>query len=86
MADTFTTFTWPATMSPASRAMLENFFISVVRKFEIAEAKHNWQDAWRDADKTLLQAALAGHVRKGDPIDVAIYCAICEVHGWPTYG
>lgn len=76
----------PAEMSAESAKMLDAFFEATLEKFVAAQRKHNWEDDWKDAEMRILQNEALHHLVKGDPRDVAIYCAICHHHNWPTYG
>lgn len=73
-------------LSTASARMLTRFFIGVVEKFLAAEEKHGWKDEWTriGEQREKFIAELQRHVQKGDPRDVAIYCAIAQHYGWST--
>lgn len=59
-------------------------FASALRdKLIDAERKYGHRNAWkRDDWADDLRAELARHVAKGDPRDVAAYCAFAWYHGW----
>ena len=52
-------------------------------KLKAAEAKYGYNDAWlkEDWELTLRTQALR-HLLKGDPRDLAAYCAFAWHHGW----
>lgn len=76
----------PAELHPDTIALVVRFAEAVGEKLRAAEKKYghgaDWRrDCWRD----VCIEALHEHVAKGDPRDVAAYCAFCWHHGWPTY-
>ena len=52
-------------------------------KLRRAEEKYNWRGAWKNPDwQSDLAKQIRRHVDKGDPLDVAAYCAFAWHHGW----
>lgn len=50
-----------------------------------AQEKYGWNDHWLKLDwADECRMELLRHVGKGDPVDVALYCAFLDYHGWPT--
>lgn len=64
--------------------LLTLFAMVLDRKWEIARLKHGYEgDTWRSSDwEALWRQELFDHIAKGDPRDVAIYCAFGWYHGW----
>ncbi|AWJ85135.1 hypothetical protein TSH58p_17370 [Azospirillum sp. TSH58] len=59
------------------------FAEALAAKLRLAEAKYGYSDGWRrDAWRDELVSKLVEHVHKGDPRDVAAYCAFAWFHGW----
>lgn len=71
----------------ALELLVQRFAEALLLKLVQAEAKHGWNGAWRRDDWSgELPAELLRHVGKGDPLDVAAYCAFAWHHGWPIAG
>ncbi len=63
--------------------LVVRFAAALKEKLHAAEAKHGHNDAWlRDDWRDDLIYALCEHVAKGDPRDVAAYCAFAWHHNW----
>ncbi|MBS7812311.1 hypothetical protein [Roseococcus pinisoli] len=63
--------------------LVQRFSEALRAKLVISEAKHRWKGHWRrDGWLAELRAELLLHVDKGDPRDVAAYCAFAWHHGW----
>ncbi len=63
--------------------LVSRFAAALREKLISFEAKYGWQGAWkRDSWANVLRKELRQHVGKGDPIDVAAYCAFAWHHGW----
>lgn len=63
--------------------LVDRFAAALKEKLHAAEAKYGHGDAWkRDDWRDDLVHALCDHVAKGDPRDVAAYCAFAWHHGW----
>jgi hypothetical protein len=72
-------------MCVATRCLVWNFALALGSKLAAAEKKYGYSDGWRDKDwEKNCQAKLLEHVGKGDPRDVAAYCAFMWAHGWKT--
>jgi hypothetical protein len=73
------------TLHPATADLIDRFAKALKEKLERAEAKYGYSDGWLADDwHPDLVRDLAAHVQKGDPLDVAAYCAFAWHHGWPT--
>lgn len=74
--------------SPAEqpiRDLVSRFAAALLEKLIAAEAKYGWRNGWLRndwADK--CRADMQRHIEKGDPRDVAAYCAFMWHHGWLT--
>ena len=63
--------------------LVDRFAAALKEKLHAAEAKHGHGDAWMHDDwRDDLVYALCEHIEKGDPRDVAAYCAFAWHHGW----
>ena len=71
-------------LSPAAANMIGAATRQMIEKFVAAEAKHGWNDKWRWCSETEWRADFEAHVKKGDPRDLMIYCAIALARGWRT--
>jgi hypothetical protein len=64
--------------------LLPSFEMVLDRTWEIARLKHGYEGhTWRSPDwEALWRQEVFEHIAKGDPRDVAIYCAFGWYHGW----
>src|SRR5512146_571765 len=64
--------------------LVERFSAALLEKLRASEAKYGWSGGWRHdpnwADD--LRRDIRKHIEKGDPRDVAAYCAFAWHHGW----
>jgi hypothetical protein len=73
-------------LHPATVDLVERFAAELKSKLAKAEAKYGYRDEWLKADwQDELTESLAEHIQKGDPRDVAAYCAFAWHHGWSTF-
>lgn len=76
---------WPANLHPLTLDLVKRFAVALAEKLCLAEEKYGYSDNWqRDDWKDDCQHKLIKHITKGDPRDVAAYCAFMWHHGWPT--
>lgn len=76
---------YPSGLHPATVELVSKLAFRLAIKLRKAEKKYGYSDGWRsDNWMEECQKALAEHVAKGDPLDVAAYCAFCMHHGWST--
>lgn len=76
----------PAGLHRDTQEMLRGFFEEMCEKARRAELKYGYMNGWRDTSwKHEFNRSILEHFEKGDPRDVAIFCAIGFSHGWPTY-
>lgn len=72
-------------MHPLTVNLVVRFARALAGKLADAEKKYGYSDGWRQSDwMDECRAKLADHVRKGDPRDVAAYCAFLWHHGERT--
>lgn len=81
----------------ATRDLVNRFAQALLEKLAAAEKKYGYTDGWLQSDwMDECRAKLMEHVAKGDPRDVAAYCAFLWHHGestsalsmgngWPQY-
>lgn len=75
----------PAGLHTSTSELVLTFAKALAEKLHRSEQKYGWSDGWKDVgwqDKCL--ADFHHHINKGDPRDVAAYCAFMWYHGWPT--
>lgn len=75
----------PAGLHPSTSELVLTFAKALAEKLHRSEQKYGWSDGWKNVgwqDKCL--ADFHHHISKGDPRDVAAYCAFMWYHGWPT--
>ncbi|KAA0547785.1 hypothetical protein F0327_25340 [Citrobacter braakii] len=75
----------PERLHPATADLVLRFASALAQKLLHAEQKYGYSDNWQKSDWSgdCLQS-LREHVDKGDPRDVAAYCAFMWHHGWST--
>lgn len=79
------TFLAPARIHPDTLRLVENFASALAAKLAQAERKYGYTDGWKENDwLDECRAKLLEHVAKGDPRDVAAYCAFLWHHGERT--
>lgn len=72
-------------LGEATRLLVVKFSEALAEKLLAAERKYSYDDGWLgSAWMEECQAKLLEHVAKGDPRDVAAYCAFMWHHGWRT--
>ncbi|MFT6427343.1 MAG: hypothetical protein ACJAVC_000608, partial [Brevundimonas sp.] len=72
-------------LNPATADLVDRFAAELKLKLAKAEAKYGYAADWLKTDwQDELNESLAEHLQKGDPRDVAAYCAFAWHHGWPT--
>lgn len=63
--------------------LVHKFRDALLAKLRRAEEKYGYKNAWQKAGwASELREKLLRHVDKGDPLDVAAYCAFAWHHGW----
>jgi len=75
----------PAGLHPDTQDLVRRFAEAMATKLRAAERKHGYTNNWKEPgwDQECGTDLLA-HLAKGDPTDVANYCAFMWHHGWRT--
>lgn len=75
----------PAELNPNTANLVISFAKALSGKLLKSEQKYGWSDGWKDADwQEKCRSDFHHHVEKGDPRDVAAYCAFMWYHNWET--
>ena len=65
----------PDTLHPRAASLVRRFAEAMGKKLDKSQRKYGYTDDWTESSLIGLQDALIEHVEKGDPIDVANFCA-----------
>ncbi|WP_151742792.1 MULTISPECIES: hypothetical protein [unclassified Acinetobacter] len=72
-------------LSADTNALINNFADQMKVKLLKAQEKYGFNDDWKNPDwEAKCRVDLYRHLNKGDPIDVANYCAFMLFHKWST--
>jgi hypothetical protein len=72
-------------LNPHTVNLVVRFARALAAKLADAEVKYGYSDGWRSPDRMdECRAKLLEHIAKGDPRDVAAYCAFLWHHGERT--
>lgn len=75
------TFDVPVDLHPETKALIRVFASAMAAKLRKAELKYGYENSWQDPHCVEgLQQSLLAHISKGDPLDVANYCAFLWWH------
>ncbi len=75
----------PSGLHPRTADLVLRFASALAYKLHAAEQKYGYSDGWAQPEwMDECRAALVEHVRKGDPRDVAAFCAFLWHHGERT--
>lgn len=75
----------PTGLNPHTADLVARFAEALAEKLLKAEKKYGYDDGWMDTYwRAECSQKLVEHVQKGDPRDVAAYCAFMLHHGWRT--
>ena len=75
----------PAELHPDTQKLVTDFCTALAEKLYKAQLKYGYDADWKqDGWPTQCQAHFHQHIAKGDPRDVAAYCAFMWYHGWKT--
>jgi hypothetical protein len=75
----------PQHLHPATAELIAKFAWRLAIKLRKAEQKYGYSDGWMNDDwLDECREKLVEHVAKGDPLDVAAYCAFLVHHGSHT--
>ncbi|HEY3599722.1 MAG TPA: hypothetical protein VGL08_19675 [Paraburkholderia sp.] len=72
-------------LHPDTFRLVRRFTGALAAKLLVAQRKYGYGASWADDDwQDKCRADLMKHIAKGDPRDVAAYCAFMWHHSWPT--
>ena len=72
-------------LHPRTADLVDRFAAALKEKLAAAERKYGYSVGWANDDwQQECAAKLLDHAAKGDPRDVAAYCAFMWHHGWST--
>lgn len=75
----------PVDLHPDTKKLVADFSTVLAEKLYKAQLKYGHSDNWSFANWEIeCQTAFHEHIAKGDPRDVAAYCAFMWFHGWKT--
>ncbi len=75
----------PADLHPETTDLVKRFAVALAEKLYSAQQKYGYDADWkRDGWPSQCLAHFHQHIAKGDPRDVAAYCAFMWHHGWVT--
>ncbi|MGF6641862.1 hypothetical protein [Paraburkholderia sp. MM6662-R1] len=73
-------------LHPATASLVDRFSVALAEKLAAAERKYGYSNEWEmTTDFDGLRTDLMQHVCKGDPLDVAAYCAFLWHAGQATW-
>lgn len=75
----------PSELHPDTQKLVIDFCTALAEKLYKAQLKYGYDVDWKqDGWTSQCQAHFHQHIAKGDPRDVAAYCAFMWYHGWHT--
>lgn len=75
----------PLGLHPDTQKLVADFCTALAEKLYKAQLKYGYDTDWKqDGWLSQCQAHFHQHIAKGDPRDVAAYCAFMWWHGWST--
>lgn len=75
----------PLGLHPDTQKLVTDFCTALAEKLYKAQLKYGYDTDWKqDGWPSQCQAHFHQHISKGDPRDVAAYCAFMWWHGWST--
>ncbi|MGG8113370.1 hypothetical protein PGO46_24260 [Klebsiella aerogenes] len=75
----------PLGLHPDKQKLVADFCTALAEKLYKAQLKYGYDTDWKqDGWTSQCQAHFHQHIAKGDPRDVAAYCAFMWWHGWNT--
>ncbi|WP_434116666.1 hypothetical protein [Klebsiella michiganensis] len=75
----------PSELHPDTKKLVTEFGTAMAEKLYKAQLKYGYDADWKqDGWTSQCQAHFHQHIAKGDPRDVAAYCAFMWYHGWKT--
>lgn len=77
----------PKDLHPDSKELVIAFAEELAAKMRAAEEKYGYSNGWKNTDwMEELKRHFKNHIEKGDPRDVAVYCAFLWHHKQSTAG
>lgn len=74
-----------AGLHPDTVELVRRFSHALAAKLKLAQDKYGYTNKWMEDNwMAVCRAKLREHVEKGDPLDVAAYCAFLWFHGEST--
>lgn len=74
-----------ACLHPSTYELVVHFTFALVEKLHLAQNKYGYTDNWKTDDWEIeCREKMIDHIDKGDPVDVAAYCAFLWGRGWRT--
>ncbi|WP_227631570.1 hypothetical protein [Klebsiella grimontii] len=75
----------PLGLHPDTQKLVTDFCTALAEKLYKSQLKYGYDADWKqDGWPSQCQAHFHQHIAKGDPRDVAAYCAFMWWHGWST--
>lgn len=75
----------PEGLHPDTRRLVHDFAKALGDKLHRAEKKYGYSNGWLATDwEDKCRSNMLAHIGKGDPLDVAAFCAFMWLHRWPT--
>lgn len=75
----------PEGLTRCTAELVMDFAKALAEKLYLSEQKYGWSDGWKESDwQDKCLGDFHHHIGKGDPRDVAAYCAFMWHHEWPT--
>lgn len=72
-------------LNPRTQKLVDEFSSALSEKLLAAQIKYGYQTGWESPNwESECREHLMRHINKGDPRDVAAYCAFMWHHGWST--
>lgn len=72
-------------LPPDTADLVLRFAVALSRTLHAARVKYGYQEDWKKDDwEAECRKEMLRHIDKGDPVDVAAYCAFMWHHGWST--
>lgn len=72
-------------LGPETEKLLADFTLALRAKLAASEVKYGWHDNWKHDDwENDCRRQMRKHIAKGDPLDVAAFCAFLWGRGWST--
>lgn len=85
VGDKMISFAIPEGLNPQSSFLIAHFAQAMAVKMRKAEIEYGYTDNWQRPNwEEDCRQHFLNNITKGDPTDVAIYCAFMHYHKWRT--